>query len=250
MEENITMEDNLPTEEELNKMTLKERNKYLTPRNFIEQEIEKDIENKDIEEIITRFPPEPNGFLHIGHCKAICTDFETAKRYGGKTNLRFDDTNPTAEDKMYEDAIKRDIEWLGYNPDQICYASNYYEKFYDFAVKLIKDGKAYVDDQTPEQIRLNRGKLTERGKNSPFRNRSIEENLDLIEKYNAEVMITKESGDIGGVIEKIEAANEKNVAVIMIQRPKIDELNKNDIVSNLDELDIKLNSDEYLIVSL
>ena len=182
MEENIKIEENLPTEEEFKNMTLKERNKFLIPRNFIEQEIEKDIENKDYQEIITRFPPEPNGFLHIGHCKAICTDFETAKRYGGKTNLRFDDTNPTKEDVMYENAIKRDIEWLGYKPDKICYASNYYEKFYEFAVKLIKDGKAYVDDQTQEEIRLNRGTLTESGKNSPYRERSIEENLELFEK--------------------------------------------------------------------
>ena len=170
------------TEEELKNMTLKERNKYIEPRNFIEQEIEKDIENKDIKEIITRFPPEPNGFLHIGHCKALCTDFYTAEHYLGKTNLRFDDTNPEAEDKIYEEAIIRDVEWLGFKPDKICYASDYYPQFYELAKKLIRDGKAYVDDQTAEEIKNTRGTLTEAGQNSPYRNRSVEENLDLFER--------------------------------------------------------------------
>lgn len=178
------MDDN-KTIEELKAMPLKERNKHIVPRNFIEQEIEKDIENKNITEIITRFPPEPNGFLHIGHCKALCIDFDTAEHYLGKTNLRFDDTNPLSEDKMYEEAIKRDVEWLGFKPDRICYASDYYQKFYELALKLIEDGKAYVDDQTADEIKETRGTLTEAGMDSPYRNRSIEENLDLFKRMKA-----------------------------------------------------------------
>ena len=133
------------------------------------------------ETVYTRFPPEPNGYLHIGHAKAICVDFGTAEKFGGKTNLRFDDTNPTKEDTEYVDAIKNDVNWLGFNWEKVLYASDYFPRMYECAVKLIKDGLAYVDNLTPDQMREYRGTLTEPGKNSPYRDRSIEENLQLFE---------------------------------------------------------------------
>ena len=126
------------------------------------------------ETVYTRFPPEPNGYLHIGHAKAICVDFGTAEKFGGKTNLRFDDTNPTKEDTEYVDAIKNDVNWLGFNWEKVLYASDYFPRMYECAVKLIKDGLAYVDNLTPDQMREYRGTLTEPGKNSPYRDRSIE----------------------------------------------------------------------------
>ena len=150
--------------------------------NFIEQIIENDLETKDNITIHTRFPPEPNGFLHIGHVKAICINFETAKKYGGKTNLRFDDTNPITEKTLYVDNIKNDIKWLGYDwEDREFYASDYFQQLYDFAVDLIKKGLAYVDDSTPEQIAEMKGTPTKPGVDSPHRNRSIEENMRLFE---------------------------------------------------------------------
>ena len=127
----------------------------------------------------TRFPPEPNGYLHIGHAKAICLDFGLAREFGGKTNLRFDDTNPEKEEQEYVDSIKDDVRWLGFEWDRLCYASDYFGQLYEWALKLVKEGKAYVDDLTADQIRAHRGTLTEPGKDSPFRNRSVEENLDL-----------------------------------------------------------------------
>ena len=130
----------------------------------------------------TRFPPEPNGYLHIGHAKAICIDFGLADEFGGKTNLRFDDTNPEKEEQEYVDGIMRDVRWLGFEWERLCYASDYFDQLYDWAVKLIKDGKAYVDDLTAEETRQHRGTLTEPGKESPYRNRSAEENLDLFER--------------------------------------------------------------------
>jgi glutaminyl-tRNA synthetase len=130
----------------------------------------------------TRFPPEPNGYLHIGHAKAICIDFGLADDFGGKTNLRFDDTNPEKEEQEYVDAIQRDVRWLGFDWERLCYASDYFDQLYEWAVKLIRDGKAYVDDLTAEEIRQHRGTLTEPGKESPYRNRSAEENLDLFER--------------------------------------------------------------------
>jgi glutaminyl-tRNA synthetase len=134
----------------------------------------------------TRFPPEPNGFLHIGHAKAICIDFGTAERHGGKCNLRFDDTNPLKEDMAYVDAIKRDIRWLGFDWDEReFYASDYFEQLYAWAVQLIRNGHAYVDDLTADQIREHRGTLTAPGRDSPFRDRSVEENLDLFERMRA-----------------------------------------------------------------
>ena len=150
--------------------------------NFIEQIITEDIENGKHEgRIHTRFPPEPNGYLHIGHAKAICINFETAKKYGGKTNLRFDDTNPTTEDTSYVESIKRDIKWLGFEWENELYASDYFENLYGFAVKLIEKGMAYVDDSTAEEIAEMKGVPTKPGVESPYRTRSIEENLRLFE---------------------------------------------------------------------
>ncbi|HHW48016.1 MAG TPA: glutamine--tRNA ligase/YqeY domain fusion protein [Clostridiaceae bacterium] len=154
-----------------------------TGTNFIHEIIEEDIRtNKYGKKVHTRFPPEPNGYLHIGHAKAICIDFGTAEKYGGKCNLRFDDTNPSKEDVEYVEAIKEDVKWLGFKWDGLYYASDYFDIMYECAVKLIKKGLAYVCDLSPDEIREYRGTLTEPGKESPYRNRSVEENLDLFER--------------------------------------------------------------------
>ena len=150
--------------------------------NFLEEIIEQGLNEGTYKSILTRFPPEPNGYLHIGHAKSICLNFGLAKKYGGKTNLRFDDTNPVKEDTEYVDSIPQDIRWLGFEWAGVHYASDYFEQLYEWAVVLIKKGLAYVDDQTQEEIRLGRGTVTEPGKNSPWRDRSIEENLDLFER--------------------------------------------------------------------
>ncbi|WP_071396194.1 glutamine--tRNA ligase/YqeY domain fusion protein [Bacillus tuaregi] len=150
--------------------------------NFIKSIIKEDIESGKHKEIITRFPPEPNGYLHIGHAKSIVINFGLADDFNGKTNLRFDDTNPTKEDQEFVDSIKEDVSWLGFEWDGLFYASNYFDEMYERAVLLIKKGKAYVDDLTAEQIREYRGTLTEPGKMSPYRDRSIEENLDLFNR--------------------------------------------------------------------
>jgi glutaminyl-tRNA synthetase len=154
------------------------------PSNFIRDIFIEDLKTKKFGDAVvqTRFPPEPNGYLHIGHAKAICIDFGLADEFGGKTNLRFDDTNPEKEEQEYVDGIMRDVRWLGFDWERLCYASDYFDQLYEWAVKLIKDGKAYVDDLTAEQIRMHRGTLTEPGKPSPYRNRSIDENLDLFER--------------------------------------------------------------------
>lgn len=149
--------------------------------NFLEEIIENDLKNGVHKSIITRFPPEPNGYLHIGHAKSICLNFGLAKKYGGKTNLRFDDTNPVKEDVEYVDSIKEDINWLGFQWANEFYASDYFEQLYSWAVSLIKKELAYVDDQTLEEIRLNRGTVQVAGKDSPYRNRSVEENLRLFQ---------------------------------------------------------------------
>ena len=141
--------------------------------------------NKFNGRVQTRFPPEPNGYLHIGHAKAICIDFGMADEFGGHTNLRFDDTNPEKEDVEYVDSIMEDVKWLGYHWDGLYYASDYFDQLYEWAIKLIKDGKAYVDDLSAEEIRKYRGTLTEPGKDSPYRARSIEENLNLFERMKA-----------------------------------------------------------------
>jgi glutaminyl-tRNA synthetase len=158
--------------------------KKSAPGNFIKAIIEKDIaENKNNGRVHTRFPPEPNGYLHIGHAKSICLNFGLAIEYGGLYNLRFDDTNPCKEEEEYVQAIKEDIRWLGFDwQDREYYASDYYEQLYEFAVQLIKAGKAYVCELTPDQIREYRGTLTQPGKESPYRDRSPEENLDLFER--------------------------------------------------------------------
>ncbi|HEX8814713.1 MAG TPA: glutamine--tRNA ligase/YqeY domain fusion protein [Terriglobales bacterium] len=148
--------------------------------NFIRDKFIEDLKtNKFAGRVQTRFPPEPNGYLHIGHAKAICLDFGLAAEFGGHTNLRFDDTNPEKEDTEYVDSIMEDVKWLGFQWDSLFYASDYFEQLYEWAIKLIKDGKAYVDDLTADEIRKYRGTLTEPGKDSPYRNRSIDENLDL-----------------------------------------------------------------------
>lgn len=150
--------------------------------NFLEEIIEKGLADGTYKSILTRFPPEPNGYLHIGHAKSICLNFGLAKKYGGKTNLRFDDTNPVKEDTEYVESIQNDIRWLGFDWAGVHYASDYFEQLYEWAVELIKKGLAYVDDQTLEEIRQNRGTVTSPGKNSPWRDRSVEENLDLFER--------------------------------------------------------------------
>ena len=150
--------------------------------NFLEEIIEQGLREGTYKSILTRFPPEPNGYLHIGHAKSICLNFGLAKKYGGKTNLRFDDTNPVKEDTEYVDSIQQDIRWLGFEWAGVHYASDYFDQLYEWAVVLIKKGLAYVDDQTQEEIRLGRGTVTEPGKNSPYRDRTVEENLDLFER--------------------------------------------------------------------
>lgn len=151
-------------------------------RNFIEEAIDKDLETGHYNHVQTRFPPEPNGYLHIGHAKAICIDFGMAQKYNGTCNLRLDDTNPTKEDTEYVDAIMEDIKWLGFKWDKVLYASDYFDDIYAAAIKLIEKGKAYVCDLSAEEIRQYRGTLTEAGKNSPYRDRTIEENLDLFKR--------------------------------------------------------------------
>ncbi len=155
--------------------------------NFIETFVESDLkEGKNDGRVHTRFPPEPNGYLHIGHAKAICLDFGIAKQYGGKCNLRFDDTNPTKEDVEYVDSIMEDIHWLGFDwEDRLFYASDYFGKLYDFAVELIKRGLAYVDDQSADEISKQKGTPTQAGTASPFRSRSVEENIDLFARMNS-----------------------------------------------------------------
>lgn len=150
--------------------------------NFIRTIIKEDLESGKRNEVITRFPPEPNGYLHIGHAKSIVINFGLADDFNGKTNLRFDDTNPLKEDQEFVDAIKEDVKWLGYDWEELHFASNYFEEMYNRAVLLIKKGKAYVDDLSQEEIRQYRGTLTEPGKESPYRSRSVEENLDLFER--------------------------------------------------------------------
>lgn len=153
--------------------------------NFIEAFVEQDLsDRKNDGRIQTRFPPEPNGYLHIGHAKAICLDFGIARNYNGTCNLRFDDTNPVKEDVEYVDSIKEDIQWLGYKWDNVYYASDYFQQLWDLAIKLIKDGKAYIDEQSAEEIAKQKGSPTVAGVESPFRNRPIEENLDLFLKMN------------------------------------------------------------------
>jgi len=153
------------------------------PTNFIEEAVEEDLKSGRFDIVLTRFPPEPNGYLHIGHAKAICISFCTAAKYGGLCNLRFDDTNPIKEEATYAESIMKDVRWLGFDwEDRLYYASDYFERLYEFAVKLIKKGRAYVCDLSADEIREYRGTLIEPGRESPYRNRSVEENLELFER--------------------------------------------------------------------
>jgi glutaminyl-tRNA synthetase len=154
------------------------------PSNFIREMFIEDLKTKKYGDAViqTRFPPEPNGYLHIGHAKAICLDFGLSDEFGGKTNLRFDDTNPEKEEQEYVDSIQTDVRWLGFEWERLCYASDYFGQLYEWALQLVKAGKAYVDDLTADEIRQHRGTLTEPGKDSPYRTRSVEENLDLFER--------------------------------------------------------------------
>ena len=154
----------------------------LTPKYFIEEFIQQDIQEKGLSHIQTRFPPEPNGYLHIGHAKALFIDFSMAEKFGGSCNLRFDDTNPTKEDEEFVDAIQEDIRWMGFHWDHVFFGSDYFDTCYELAVKLIKKGVAYVCDLSKDEMREYRGTLTEPGRNSPWRDRSVEENLDLFER--------------------------------------------------------------------
>ena len=153
--------------------------------NFLEEIIEKDLAEGKFDSILTRFPPEPNGYLHLGHAKSLCINFGLAEKYGGETNLRYDDTNPTKEDTEYVDAIKEDIKWLGFHWAKECYASDYFDQLYEWAEQMIERGQAYVDDQTLEEMRENRGTVDKPGKDSPWRDRSVEENLRLFREMKA-----------------------------------------------------------------
>ncbi|EAX47663.1 Glutamine--tRNA ligase [Thermosinus carboxydivorans Nor1] len=159
----------------------------IVPSNFIQEIINEDLKNNTYGgRVHTRFPPEPNGYLHIGHAKSICLNFGLAKKYGGLCNLRFDDTNPSKEEVEYVQSIINDVKWLGFDwEDRMFYASDYFDQLYEFALKLIRDGKAYVCDLSPQEIREYRGTLTQPGKESPYRNRSVEENLDLFQRMKA-----------------------------------------------------------------
>ncbi|MBS0245386.1 MAG: glutamine--tRNA ligase/YqeY domain fusion protein [Proteobacteria bacterium] len=155
-------------------------------RDFIRDIVAADLANGKIGAVVTRFPPEPNGYLHLGHAKSICLNFGVAQEFGGRCHLRFDDTNPVKEEQEYIDAIQRDVRWLGFDwGEHLYFASDYFEQLYAWAEDLIRAGKAYVDDQTPDEMRGNRGTLTEPGKNSPFRDRTVEENLDLFRRMRA-----------------------------------------------------------------
>src|SRR6202522_2346927 len=155
------------------------------PSNFIRDQVIKDLETRKYDGLVqTRFPPEPNGYLHLGHAKSMCLNFGLADEFGGKTNLRFDDTNPEKEEQEYVDSIMKDVRWLGFEWDGLHYASDYFDQLYEWAIKLIHAGKAYVDDLSAEEIRKYRGTLTEPGKDSPHRNRSAQENLDLFERMS------------------------------------------------------------------
>ncbi|MEK5478343.1 MULTISPECIES: glutamine--tRNA ligase/YqeY domain fusion protein [Paenibacillus] len=160
-------------------------NNNCTPPNFIKNIITEDLKNGKVETVVTRFPPEPNGYLHIGHAKAIWINFTLADEFGGRTHLRFDDTNPVKEDIEYVNSIKEDVKWLGFEWEELRFASDYFEEMYNRAIVLINKGKAYVDDLSADQIRETRGTLTEPGQNSPYRDRSVEENLDLFARMRA-----------------------------------------------------------------
>jgi len=188
MNEENTQQHSLPSDTDERQPTPKEPSSERSERqNFIEQEIEKDFSQARFsrQHFISRFPPEPNGYLHIGHAKSICLNFGLAKKFGGRCNLRFDDTNPSKEEQEYVDSIMEDVRWLGFEWNELRFASDYFDELYAWAVQLIRSGKAYVCDLTSDQIREHRGTLTEPGKDSAYRNRSVEENLELFEAMKA-----------------------------------------------------------------
>src|SRR5919202_6301852 len=155
-------------------------------RDFIRDIVKADLDAKRHDSVVTRFPPEPNGYLHIGHAKSICLNFGIAEEFGGRSHLRFDDTNPAKEEQEYIDAIERDVRWLGFDwADRLYHASDYFEQLYEWAVSLIRDGNAYVDDLSGDEIREYRGTLTLPGRNSPWRDRSVDENVDLFSRMRA-----------------------------------------------------------------
>ncbi|MBQ6810915.1 MAG: glutamine--tRNA ligase, partial [Firmicutes bacterium] len=168
--------------EDIKNVSVETETEVKESKNFIEHFIEEDLEEGVFDRVQTRFPPEPNGYLHLGHAKAICVDFGMAKKYNGLCNLRFDDTNPTKEDVEYVDSIKEDIEWLGFKWNDVFFASDYFPRLYELAEELIKKGLAYVCDLNADEMREYRGTLKEPGKESPYRNRSVEENLDLFRR--------------------------------------------------------------------
>src|SRR5437870_1433461 len=156
------------------------------PGNFIRDAVIEDLRSGRFKNVVTRFPPEPNGYLHIGHATAICLDFGIAKEFGGRCHLRFDDTNPVKETQEYVDQIMRDVKWLGFDwGEHLYHASDYFEQLYAWAAQLIKAGKAYVDDLSADEMAAYRGTLTEPGRESPYRNRSVDENLDLLGRMRA-----------------------------------------------------------------
>src|SRR5450432_1180933 len=157
-----------------------------TPRDFVRDIVQADLAAGRVAGVVTRFPPEPNGYLHLGHAKSICLNFGIAQEFGGHCNLRFDDTNPVKEEQEYIDAIKTDVRWLGFDwGDNLFHASDYFEQLYAWAEHLIRAGLAYVDDQSQDDMRASRGTLTEPGRNSPFRDRTVAENLDLFHRMRA-----------------------------------------------------------------
>ena len=157
-----------------------------TATDFIREIVRRDLAEGRIKEVVTRFPPEPNGYLHIGHAKSICLNFGIAQEFGGRCHLRFDDTNPSKEEQEYIDSIKADVKWLGFDwGEHLYHASDYFDQIYEWAETLIKAGKAYVDDLSADEMREYRGTLTEPGRESPYRNRSVEQNLDLFRRMRA-----------------------------------------------------------------
>ncbi len=167
-------------------MTTDDQPKPAETHDFIRQRIRHDLEEGVVNGVVTRFPPEPNGYLHIGHAKSICLNFGVANEFGGVCFLRFDDTNPLKEDDEYVDSIQQDVRWLGFDwGEHLTYASDYFDQLYDFAAQLVRDGKAFVCSLSAEEIRATRGTLTEPGRESPYRNRSVAENLDLFARMRA-----------------------------------------------------------------
>ena len=180
-------------------------------QDFIRDIISADLEAGRHKTVITRFPPEPNGYLHIGHAKSICLNFGVAQEFGGRCNLRFDDTNPTKEEQEYIDAIQDDVRWLGFDwGPQPFYASDYFEQLYQWAELLIRDGKAYVDDQSPEEMRVARGTLTEPGKNSPYRDRSVAENLDLPLSYR-DIPASERKARVADILDRFHIVGKKDL---------------------------------------